>query len=991
MIGQIVKHYTILEKLGEGGMGIVYKAQDTKLDRPVALKFLPQHMTSDAVEKERFVHEARAASALNHPNITTIYEIDEFEGKMFIAMEYCEGRTLRQIVESEHLSIKKVLDIGIQACEGLALAHEKGIVHRDIKSDNIMLTPRNQVKIMDFGLAKLKGAGKLTRTGSTLGTASYMSPEQAQGEDVDRRSDIFSFGIVLYELLTRQLPFRGEHQSAMTYSIINEDPQPLARFNNKVSPRLEEIIAKALAKDRDERYQHIDDLLADLRREKKALEYVKTGQVTTAVPVQEKRRTPMSKVLKYGIPVVALVALVVLMLIFNPFNLQMATQKTVASEQHSVAVMYFENIPDPEDRSHTGEMLVNLLITSLSQAKGLDVISRERLYDIQKDLGHGEAKSITPSLATQIAQRAGVKTMLLGSVLQQSPSLVVTARLIDVQSGKILGSERLTGYPGEQIFALVDTLSGLVQDELKVGTSTATREKSVAEVTTTSPEAYRSYVEGIELELKFYFPEAQAALERAVELDKNFAMAYFELRAVKMSLGDQAGAREALEKAWGLSHRVADRERLVIEAAYVSNVQHDYAKAAGILEQFQQKYPHETLAATQLQGIYIGLRDYDRAKGLLERALAANPFDKALLNFLAYVQAGLGQRDEALRTIDRYITLAPAEPNPYDSKGEIFVMFGEPDSAVYWFRRAIAQRADFTSCMSVGQIALIRRDYTMAADYFEKLGSTSDQLQKLEAMLVSSMIPLHRGRFNEAREGLVRLLSSKEAKRFTVEQIGYVYEALINISYEMADNATMMKYASEYSQQLHKSSSNTLYGRDFVAWAAMKSGESDRAVRLLNESAKDNPEEFPETHRETQFLAGLLAYERGNYDEALTHFRDVLQREFPNHMPQYFYAVTLLKTGRTAEAIQEFQRMTWMSPISYPPISLSGLTTYLYWPLGAVKAHYWLGVAYEQQGEKAKAIKEYEWFLETWKDAEKEWPEMADAKARLTKLKQGNA
>ena len=179
MVGQTISHYKIIEKLGEGGMGVVYKAQDTKLDRPVALKFLPQHMTSDAVEKERFVHEARAASALNHPNITTIYEIDEVEGTMFIAMEYCEGRTLRQIVESEQLSIKKVLEIGIQVCEGLALAHEKGIVHRDIKSDNIMLTPRNQAKIMDFGLAKLKGASKLTRTGSTLGTASYMSPEQA--------------------------------------------------------------------------------------------------------------------------------------------------------------------------------------------------------------------------------------------------------------------------------------------------------------------------------------------------------------------------------------------------------------------------------------------------------------------------------------------------------------------------------------------------------------------------------------------------------------------------------------------------------------------------------------------------------------------------------------------------------------------------------------------------------------------------------------------
>jgi tetratricopeptide (TPR) repeat protein len=889
-------------------------------------------------------------------------------------------------VESEPLSIKKVLEIGIQVCEGLALAHEKGIVHRDIKSDNIMLTPRDQVKIMDFGLAKLKGASKLTRTGSTLGTASYMSPEQAQGEDIDRRSDLFSFGIVLYELLTGHLPFRGEYQSAIIYSIINDDPQPLARFNNQVSPRLEEIVSKALAKNRDERYQHADDLLADLRRERKALEYVKTGQVTAAFAVREKRRRTTSRILRYTIAAAAVVAVAVLMLIFNPFNLQVGQQKSVASGQNSVAVMYFENIPDPEDKDHTGEMLVNLLITSLSQSKGLDVISRERLYDIQKDLGHGEAKSITPSLATQIAQRAGVKTMLLGSVLQQSPSLAVTARLIDVQSGKIIGSQRLTGYSGERIFALVDSLSALVQDELRVGTSTVTEGKSVAEVTTTSPEAYRSYVEGLELELKYYFPEAKAALERAIELDKNFAMAYFELTSVKRSMSDLTGAREALEKAWELSDRVAERERLRIEAAYVSTVQHDYPKAAGILEQFLQEYPHETLAAVDLHETYLDLRDFDHARAVLDRALAANPLDKFLLNFQAYLQTGLGQTNDALRTIDRYIKLAPAEPNPCDSKGEIFLMSGEPDSAVYWFRRAIAQRADFTSCLTVGQIALLRRDYTMAADYFEKLGSTSDQLQKIEAMAARSLIPIHRGRFSEARDGLVGLLSSKEAESFGAEQIGLVYEAIIIISYEMGDYATMMKYASEYSRQLHRSPFDPLYGRDFVAWALMKGGQIERSLQLFHEVAKIEEKGYPRAHRTTEYLAGLLAYEQGKFEESRTHFAELLQHEFPNHMPQYFYAVALLKTGRTADAIQEFQRMTWLSPISYPPISLRGLTTYMYWPIGAVKAHYFLAVAYEQQGEKAKAIKEYESFLETWKDAEKEWPEMADAKARLKLL-----
>ena len=277
MIGKTISHYKILEKLGEGGMGVVYKAEDTKLDRIVALKFLPKHLISDSAEKERFVQEAKAASALNHHNITTIHEIDEFEDQMFIVMEYCEGETLKRMPEKEPLSIKKVLDIGIQVCEGLAAAHEKGIVHRDIKSDNIMLAPRGQIKIMDFGLAKIKGAMKLTMDGSTLGTLAYMSPEQVQGEEADHRSDVFSLGVVLYELLAGRLPFGGEHQAAIVYSILNEAPQTIARFNNQVSAKLEDIVFKALAKEREERYQHIDDLLADLRRERKSLEHASSG------------------------------------------------------------------------------------------------------------------------------------------------------------------------------------------------------------------------------------------------------------------------------------------------------------------------------------------------------------------------------------------------------------------------------------------------------------------------------------------------------------------------------------------------------------------------------------------------------------------------------------------------------------------------------------------------------------------------------------------
>jgi Tol biopolymer transport system component/predicted Ser/Thr protein kinase len=291
VIGKTISHYRILEKLGEGGMGVVYKAHDTTLDRLVALKFLPHYLTSDPAEKERFYHEARAASALLHGNVAVVFEINEQDGQVFIAMEYVEGRTLKQMIQEEPLALKTVLDIAVQVCDGLVAAHERGIVHRDIKSENIMVTPKGQPKITDFGLAKVKGATKLTKTGSTVGTAAYMSPEQARGEEVDHRSDLFSFGVVVYEMLTGRLPFKGEHHAALLYSIMNDEPPPIARFNEKATPEIERIVAKALEKDRDDRYQHADEMLADLRRERKKLDYVKTGQVTArAEPVVKARR-----------------------------------------------------------------------------------------------------------------------------------------------------------------------------------------------------------------------------------------------------------------------------------------------------------------------------------------------------------------------------------------------------------------------------------------------------------------------------------------------------------------------------------------------------------------------------------------------------------------------------------------------------------------------------------------------------------------------------
>ena len=280
MIGQTISHYQILEKLGEGGMGVVYKAQDTKLDRLVALKFLPQHVSASEQDKARFVQEARAAAALNHPNICTIYGIEESDEHTFIAMEFVEGSTLRD--KGSNVAAKQAIEIGIQLADGLAAAHEKGIVHRDLKPENIMLQKDGRVKIMDFGLAKLKGASRLTKAGSTVGTAGYMSPEQVQGLESDHRSDIFSLGVILYELFSGQSPFKGVHETAINYEIVNVDPEPMSVMKPDTNPELDRIVLECLAKEPGERYQSVAEVAKELRRHKRESSRSRVSRISQA-------------------------------------------------------------------------------------------------------------------------------------------------------------------------------------------------------------------------------------------------------------------------------------------------------------------------------------------------------------------------------------------------------------------------------------------------------------------------------------------------------------------------------------------------------------------------------------------------------------------------------------------------------------------------------------------------------------------------------------
>jgi len=367
-------------------MGVVYKAQDTKLDRIVALKFLPKHLLCDKETKTRFVHEAKAASALDHQNIATVYEIDEAEGECFISMACIEGKSIKEVIKEKRLSIEEILKIAIQVCEGLTMAHEKGIVHRDIKSDNIMLTPRGQVKIMDFGLAKLKGATKLTTTGTTLGTLQYMSPEQAQGKEADHRSDIFSFGVVLYEMITGQLPFQGEHEAAIIYSIVNETPEPLARYKANVPEGLQKVVEKAMEKNTEMRYQHVEDMLIDLRRLKRDTSEVLPKSMKALTIKGRKLRT--TRLILGGFAAVAIIFMII-SIFFNKFIKREPTtqiQPTHRQITFSGRVGYSSISPDGNFIAYISEVSAaetKVFVQDLTGGQPLEVFKDKMIYHLR--------------------------------------------------------------------------------------------------------------------------------------------------------------------------------------------------------------------------------------------------------------------------------------------------------------------------------------------------------------------------------------------------------------------------------------------------------------------------------------------------------------------------------------------------------------------------------------------------------------------------------
>ncbi|MBM3296564.1 MAG: tetratricopeptide repeat protein, partial [Candidatus Aminicenantes bacterium] len=908
--------YQVIEELGKGGMGRVYKAFDEKIREKVALKLLKPEISADEAAIERFSNELRFARRIAHRHVCRMFDLGEAEGSHFITMEYVSGEDLRSILRmSGPMSAGKTAYIARQICEGLAEAHRLGVVHRDLKPQNIMIDREGNARIMDFGIARSLKVKGLTGAGVVIGTPEYMSPEQVEGGEADNRSDIYSLGIILYEMTTGRAPFEGETFLSIALKQKTEAPKEPRAWNPHVPDDLNRLILRCLEKDKSKRYQKVEDILADLDRIEKgvpATEKVLPAKKTTTSREFTVKITPRKLVLP-AVGLAALAAVAILLLIFLPGRKAVAP----AGGKPNVAVMYFENNTGDPGLDHWRKALPELLVTDLSQSKYVKVLSGDRMFEILSELDQAEERTYSAKTLREVAERAGANHILMGGLTKAGDSFRLDYRLKSYGTGETVGSGSVVGQGLDSFYAMVDTLTGKVKEDLKLTTAEIADDVDVVlgKITTSSPEAFALYVEGREYHNKRDFAKSIELMNQAVALDPDFAMAYRSLAMSYSNIFLRAEKKRCLEKAMSLRDRVSQKERLLLEGEYYQESERTIPQAIRAYREVLKTYPDDAFVHNKLAYLYS---DYDLFERCIEHSLCSIRSGNRTYypySYAATAYQALGQREKAKEVIESYFRdIGESAPLRADLS-DYFLYSGKYPEALAEIDRAMALSPDPAQlAFSRGVLFVCQGDLSQAAAAFQRLLEFKDPSAPMYSLYGMAQIAILQGKYREATSLTERGIAAME--RIKEEQFACIFRQVAayalwrsgRLSEALAISRRILDAGRAMDDLYWQRTALLLQGMILCQMNSL--AEAAKVAADLTSLCRDSLN--PQDKNRADHLVGMIALQKGDHAEAIDRFKQACGRLPHEHAwsadRHAFYIGSLARAYEQAGTIEDARR-----------------------------------------------------------------------------------